>query len=184
MVCKQLSENLLCFVCEQRLILCIDTRPNMNAFFYQEPVSSLITNFKYHQDLHAAKVLSKYAAQVLSGMWQQYDAIIPMPVHRLRLVQRGMHCTDFLAKTIMKYSNNPLPIIKTYGLRQIYSAPQQLLGARARATNINSSHFSLPELSMQRYLVFDDVITSGATWRAFQKHAPDKLFLCSLASAS
>lgn len=182
--CKNSSNAILCQQCGQALDSCFDKSAEFNAFVYREPVKTLIHKFKYQQDLLAAKILAQSAAIIFSGMWQQFDAIIPMPANPKRIASRGIHCTDYLARLIMHYCLKPLPIIDTYTWRPVLSVSQQELSYEERLKNINSDHFCVPDLRLKRYLVFEDVVTTGATWRAFQNLAPEKFFLMSLARTS
>lgn len=177
--------NLLCLDCHYAVIACYDKslrqNDNFNCFYYKWPISTLIKNFKYNNDLLAAKVLSKYALDYFENILQGYSAIIPMPSHKNRIGQRGIHAADYLIRIIVQKSKIRLPILNTYSWRVINANPQRNYNFQERLCNIMPEHFSLPELSKENYIVFDDVLTTGTTWRSFRACFAYKVALITLA---
>ena len=165
----------LCKNCHLQIVNCFDDY-KYNCFKYDAPISDLIWRYKYESDLTAASVLTAYSSSKLVALIANYDALIPMPVNPKRLRQRGMHVSDYLLRKILRHSAVKKPIINTFNWRPIYSNPQQNLSSKARQDNIQPNHFAVPKTITNsvnsKFLVFDDVLTTGATWRALKANLP------------
>jgi len=101
--------------------------------------------------------------------------LVPIPMHRLRRVSRGVDHTAVLAKAAAKSSGCPLSSLLSTRLR-----PEQVgLSMTARAKNIKGAFFlskrarrTLKASSSQDrrvYILIDDVRTTGATFVAASK---------------
>ncbi len=58
------------------------------ALRYGHPVDRLLPRFKFHADLAAGRLLSELMLEGLAGA-ERPQAVIPLPLHRSRLRQRG-----------------------------------------------------------------------------------------------
>lgn len=95
----------------------------------------------------------------------EYDYILPIPIHKKRLRERGFNQATLLAKHIGKISN--VAVVTDILIRKKNTSPQSSLDRQARQTNIIGA-FELQKhanVRDMRILVFDDVYTTGATVR-------------------
>jgi len=92
-------------------------------------------------------------------------ALVPVPLHSSRLKQRGFNQSELLARELSQWLGLPMwPIIQ----RREKTWTQAMLPADLRADNVRGA-FELKQqekLAAERYIVIDDVTTSGATLSA------------------
>ncbi len=98
-------------------------------------------------------------------VWQHelncIDALIPLPLHPQRLRERGFNQTMEL--TLGLASQLQLPIHAHALSRQRDTEHQARLSARARWKNVRRAFAAHGNLTGQRVLLIDDVMTSGAS---------------------
>lgn len=88
------------------------------------------------------------------------DIIIPVPMHKKRLRQRGFNQALQIAKPVSKALS--VPLSNSIAYRSFYTPPQTQLNADARRTNPQAS-FVCKDLSGEHVAIIDDVITTGST---------------------
>ena len=130
------------------------------GFEYAYPVTELIKQFKYSDRSELAIYFAKIIRTKLK-LNNKPDIILPVPLHKNRLVSRGFNQSLLLAKEIAK----PLQIKLEPSLckRIIDTAPQSLLSNAKRKTNIRGA-FQLTNKKLPNHIaIVDDVITTGST---------------------
>jgi ComF family protein len=130
-------------------------------FSYEFPVDRIIHAFKYGHQLAIADWAAEIVAQALAG--QQYDLIIPLPLHPDRLRQRGFNQSAEIARRLGKKLG--LALDYTSLIRTRATTPQAELALKERAGNVRCAFECQNDLSGQRLLLIDDVMTTGATLR-------------------
>lgn len=131
------------------------------VFLYQPPVDALLRRLKFHADLAAGRLLAALAAPALAAA-PRPGALLPLPLHRRRLRQRGYDQALELARPLGRALG--LPVLDTRLLRQRHTAPQSELGARARQANLRGAFALAPGPPLPAHVaLLDDVMTTGAT---------------------
>lgn len=132
---------------------------SMSVFEYRFPVSDMIQRLKYHGDLYLAGQLGKMLLGVssLDGV----DVIIPMPLHRARLRQRGFNQAFELARPLARASGIPMPVGAVLRVRD--TLPQAGLDLVRRKRNLRGAFGCMKSFAGLSVLVVDDVMTTGAT---------------------
>ena len=91
--------------------------------------------------------------------------LVPVPLHRSRLRQRGFNQSEVLAKELSQWLGLPMwPIVQ----RSKKTWTQAMLPSEMRVNNVRDA-FALVDkdiLAAERYIVIDDVTTSGSTLSA------------------
>ncbi len=93
----------------------------------------------------------------------EYDFILPVPIHKKRLRERGFNQATLLATGIAKAEG--VPILANTLIRKRHTIAQSSLDREARQQNIvGAFEIRNPDVIRdKRLLIFDDVFTTGAT---------------------
>lgn len=135
------------------------------AFVYAEPLDRLLPRFKFHHDLAAGALLSALMVQALRrdppADWP--DALVPVPLHRARLRQRGYDQALELARPLARSCGLPL---RADLLQRVHATrAQSELDAAARRRNLRRV-FEVRGGVPAHVVLVDDVMTTGATLEA------------------
>ena len=92
-----------------------------------------------------------------------FDRIVPVPLHRKRLRERGFNQAVILARELSKRFDIPLDFISLR--REIFTSPQVGLDREERSANVRGAFSAThPErIAGRRILLVDDVYTTGST---------------------
>ena len=91
---------------------------------------------------------------------EQFDLIVPMPLHWLRRWQRRYNQAGLLAREISRRWNVP---VKNAAKRRRATAPQAGLTNSKRRLNVSGAFSAKGRLDGLHVLLVDDVLTTGAT---------------------
>lgn len=137
------------------------------AFVYGFPLDRLLPRLKFHDGLAAGRLLSQLMAQTFARAGRP-DAIVPVPLHRARLRERGYDQTLELARPLAQTLD--LPLRPDVLQRCKATVPQSRLDATARRRNLRDAFQAVPVPDMPAHVaLFDDVMTTGATLHAAAK---------------
>ncbi len=138
------------------------------ALLYQPPLDSLLRGLKFHRQLLVATCLSQLMAEQLrarDGVLP--ELIVPVPLHRQRLRQRGFNQALEIARPLA--ATLGVPVDHGCCQRSQATASQSGLSARQRESNVRHA-FRLRRCPKVRHLALvDDVLTTGATTAALAK---------------
>lgn len=101
-----------------------------------------------------------------NGFLQTADCVVPVPIHRRRLADRGFNQAEQLAIPFCQAVE--LPLIKDALQRVYFTRPQVGLSGTKRWENVqNAFQVAKPEQVQNRHvLLIDDVMTTGGTVNA------------------
>lgn len=133
------------------------------VFRYAMPIDRLIHGAKYGGRLDWAALLGRQLARHLYGRAPVFDALVPVPLHRTRLRERGYNQSLELARPLIKRLKIPL----LHAVRRLRATPSQAsLSAEERIKNVRRAFAVNGEVKGLSIVVVDDVVTSGATVEA------------------
>ena len=132
------------------------------AFPYQPPIDALIRGVKYRGRYADVGVVAQLMAQRLEQQKiVRPDVLVPVPLHRQRLSQRGYNqayeiarklaqrfCLRIDARCVQKIEQRP---------------PQTALAAKCRLRNASGAYRLRGRLCARHAAIVDDVMTTGAT---------------------
>lgn len=132
---------------------------------YKDNILEIVHRFKYGGKLPAGRLLGSLMAARAEDFFiiRQYDVIIPVPLHRDRLRQRGFNQSLLLAREIA--GNFDMPVEFETLIRVRDTGPQVNLGGDERRENVKGAFEAADSVKGKRVLLIDDVMTTGSTVR-------------------
>ncbi|MBI5180418.1 MAG: ComF family protein [Nitrospirae bacterium] len=134
---------------------------------YEGTLSEAIHILKYQKRQAMAKYLNAMVTDVLLQRLFDSDIIIPVPLHKKRLSERGFNQSLLIAHHISKRFSIPLCID---GLQRIrWTRPQIELTKEERLKNVRGAFVvgagfkPVPTIKGKKIILVDDVYTTGAT---------------------
>lgn len=137
------------------------------SFYANLPLAKLIDLYKFHYQESLGETLAKLLISYikrnqLTATLADF-ALMPLPLHRRRLLERGFNQSEILAGELANHFN--LPIIQTALIRTRYTKHQTLLNQDKRQRNI-AGVFTITDNNQiigKKILLIDDVVTTGAS---------------------
>lgn len=149
-----LKETLQCF-------FRVEKAYSLLFFKSQNFTSQLIHDLKYHNKPEIGVFLGEKLGEKLP---QDFDWIIPVPLHPKRLKERGYNQSECIAKGISNILKIP---VNTTSLHRTVNNPKQAhtQSTEERLQNVLNifSVENVAEFEGKHILIIDDVITSGST---------------------
>lgn len=154
---------------------CLQYPPPFQAtfagFLYEPPITQLLTDLKFRQKLFHARILGELMSERIRTEWYKNiplpSLIIPMPLHIMRLKERGFNQALEIARPISKILQIPLDYRSCE--RHKHTAPQTTLSEADRVQNIKQAFRVNRPLTAHHVAVIDDIVTTGYTIREFCK---------------
>lgn len=135
------------------------------ALAYTDISRELVLAFKHADKTHLVRAFTPWLMSAGSEMWKQADCLIPVPLHRWRLLRRRYNQSALLAHDLGKAMNmdvlpDGLQRIRPTASQGHLSAEERRRNVR-RAFSVNTSHIG--SIRDRACILIDDVYTSGAT---------------------
>jgi len=132
------------------------------AFRYEMPISQWVNQLKFYNQLLPSQLLGALLAKKIKAQSLQLpQCIIPVPLHKQRLIKRGYNQTHEIAKTVAHILQ--IPIDPHYCQRIRATAAQTEIPQRQRYSNIKNAFQAKSNKVYQHLAIVDDVVTTGAT---------------------
>jgi len=132
-------------------------------FRFEGAIRQAILELKYRNLRALAGLLARLLYDYLSASPLPGEVLVPVPLHRKRLRERGYNQSRLLARELSKL--NDLPVVDDCLIRQRHSSPQARTPTVDQRRSNVADAFSCRDLSLKdkQVLLIDDVSTSGAT---------------------
>ena len=154
----------ICKECEKKLKQYEINLVSKDKFFiykYQDIIRNLLLNYKFND---ASYLASSFAYLIknnkkIYSILKSYDIIIPVPLHKKRMNERGYNQTDLIAKKLgIPVETNCL--IKTKNIK-----PQSTKTAKERQIDIKNVFAiqNVEKIKNKKLLLLDDIYTTGST---------------------
>lgn len=131
-------------------------------------VQNIVHNLKYHGREDVGVFLADWFGFVLleERRFQTIDAIIPVPLHKKKLRQRGYNQLSTFGKRLAKIYQKPY--VEDVLVRKYANTSQTFKDAFSRWMNVKEIFDvqNVEELKNKHVLLIDDVVTTGATLEA------------------
>ena len=161
-----------CLICNRHMNswgvcgICQNKKPcyaySIVPFRYDSPISNIIQQLKYSEQLHYAFALGKMlSSQIMASKSNLPEVIIPIPLHQKRIRTRGFNQASEIAKVVSK--NTRIPLQQKYLIRSRNTDSQTGLSEKMRNKNMKHAFIVKSTKYNEHVALLDDVITSGAT---------------------
>ncbi len=131
-----------------------------SAEYYENYYKKYIERFKFYGKTSYATQLAKLMYKNCKEHLEGFDAITYVPMTKKAMAKRGYNQAELLAKDLAHMLD--LPLVKVLDkIRDTYA--QHTLGANERHKNIKNAYKVSIDISGQKILIVDDIITTGAT---------------------
>ena len=177
-VCGKLGKDYLCEKCEKELRKYeIDLEQDLveedsdkiirklHIFKYKELIRKLIIQYKFDDKSHLYKTFCKFIVknEKLFDFIKSYDIIVPVPIHKKRMRERGYNQSELIAKDLAKTAG-----IRCYTdvlVKIKNNKPQSSLNGNDRKENAKDVYklVKKEKITNKKVLLFDDIYTTGAT---------------------
>ncbi len=146
---------------------CLSDRPPYKharaALVYNDASRDFILGFKHGDQIHSVVAMVPWLKQAGADILADADIIVPVPLHRWRLLRRRYNQAAIIGRAIAKEcGKNFVPDALT---RTRATPAQGHLKAKERAQNVKRAFALHPARSVsgKKIVLVDDVYTTGAT---------------------
>lgn len=172
----------LCLNCKRNLPI---VEKNISVFNYVDPLTSLIYKLKYGNAKYLADYFGTFLVDKFVEQNIDVDILIPVPIHKIRLKERGYNQAELLSHKLNECLN--IPIENDAVIRIVNTVNQARLEREKRLLNTKNV-FKVVDKSKikgKNILIVDDIYTTGATVnelaKVLYKSGANKIYSITLA---
>ncbi|MBW3672252.1 MAG: ComF family protein [Acidobacteria bacterium] len=155
------SDRYTCLACRDRdwQLVWIDSWGH-----YRDGLEKLLHAFKFGRHDFLARPLGDLLHEVLDKRHDTFfDAIVPVPMHPKKMRRRGYNQAELLASALHRTTGIP---VRTCLRKRVDNETQSRLPKSARADNVRDVFVAGRGLDGERFLLVDDICTTGETLAA------------------
>lgn len=157
-------ERMLCTDCAEKLRM---FEKCFCVFQYNKSARKMAAMFKYEHRKDKLELVSFSLAAKLRYELKdiKIDALVPVPVHKSRLKDRGYNQAEVIAEIVGRGIN--IPVKRNMLIRNAQTKAQNSLNRNQRIVNLRQA-FSVgyTKEAAESVLIIDDIYTTGATMEA------------------
>lgn len=180
-VCGEVEKNYLCEKCrielERYMIIEKENSNNkkktifnnkiekIHVFEYKNTIRKLILQYKFNDKSYLYKTFCEFIVKnkKLFDFIKSYDIIIPVPIHKTRMRERGYNQSELITKELaektgIKFYTDVLIKVKNNKVQSTLSAEEREKNAK-NVYKLNNPQ----KIYNKKVLIFDDIYTTGAT---------------------
>ena len=134
----------------------------ITPFTYEYAIKHLITELKFKKKLINAQLLGKLLADHINEQnFPLPDFLLPVPLHKKRLRNRGFNQAMELCRVLSEELN--IPILTNSIKKTKETTAQAMLTAKQRKSNLRNNFTLNKKIPSVSIAIVDDVITTGTT---------------------
>ncbi|MEO0086863.1 MAG: ComF family protein [candidate division WOR-3 bacterium] len=164
----------ICPSCHQKIFsqpIIVNRKIRIYALgYFTIPFNNLIHEFKYHHRIFLKETLGKALSNIIVNDYylKSCDCLVPVPLHKAKLRERGYNQSEILAKEIGKITNKE---VLNCLIRKKNTKSQTKLKEERRIENVKNAFAFNNNYNIEnkRIILIDDVITTGATLNSCAK---------------
>ncbi|MCR4716169.1 MAG: ComF family protein [Lachnospiraceae bacterium] len=157
---------------------------NRAVYEYGGDIKDSLMKFKYKNRQEYANFYAKVMTDKYADYFADVDALIPIPIHKSRLKERGYNQAELIANELSRYCG-----VKVYNdilVRNEKTLAQKSLNDLERINNLKNA-FQLGQniVQLNKVMLVDDIYTTGATIEACTRllHSAGYDNICSITVA-
>ena len=135
------------------------------ALRYDDQTRRIVLPFKYHDRIDIAAALAPHMARAGAALLRRADVLVPVPLHRMRLLSRRYNQAALLAGAVARLSGRPAALDalrRVRSTRQLAHMSQDVRDAEVSGSIAVRQH-RLGRIVGAQVVLVDDVLTSGST---------------------
>jgi len=144
---------------------CLQSTPNFDRvealYRYQGHAQFLIQQLKFHSKYCCAKIIGTLMASHLNLLNKAPDALMAVPLHKKRMIERGFNQSELIAQHLHQQLN--IPLLSSHVKRIRHTDNQSSLSANERRKNIHQAFSYRSAANINSVAIIDDVVTTGST---------------------
>ncbi len=147
-----------------------------SVFLYENPAKEMLLRLKYHHAEENAAVFAELCREPFGALCRavEPDCLIPVPVHKKRLKQRGYNQAELLARELAQGSGSgngrSIPVCTDWVYRTGSTKAQKELTPADRVRNLKNAFAPGPGIKKSStVLLIDDIYTTGSTLEAISR---------------
>ena len=130
-------------------------------FAYRGLARDYLLQLKFHEAEYLGRVLCDAGLDAFRAAEIRPEALLPVPLHRARLLERGFNQAEFVARRLGTALD--IELDRRALTRRRATEPQSGLSAARRRDNLRGAFVYDPRQEYRHVAVVDDIVTSGAT---------------------
>lgn len=152
-----------------------------SIFRFEGKIKEIIYDIKYNKKIKNVEVIGDIMAEFIENRNINPDVIVPIPMHKDKIQERGYNHIELICKRIGKVTGIK---ISNSLKKEKFTSSQVLLSGDERWYNVEGSFKSLVSHRNKKILLIDDVVTSCATghFSAVELGKENKISLLAFAS--
>lgn len=166
------------------ILNCIE---KMHIFKYEDIIRKLILQYKFNDKSYLYKTFCEIIVnnKKVFDFIKSYDIIIPVPIHKKRMGERGYNQSELITREITKKLS--IKMYKDVLIKIKNNKVQSTLKRKEREENTKNVYklINSEKINNKKVLIFDDIYTTGATVKAciveIKKANPSKIGILTLA---
>lgn len=159
------------------------------ALVYDDGSKDMILRFKYADQTHAVHSFVPWLLQAGKEFLDMADYIVPVPLHRTRLLKRRYNQAALIAQALCRAEGVSAAYLPEALLRYKKTETQGTMNFRQRRKNVKNAFMVPPahrtKLQGRNIVLVDDVYTTGATVKecakVLKKAGAGKIYVLALA---
>ena len=132
---------------------------------YKDLVRKLIIQYKFNDKAYLNKTFCEFIIKNKKAFdfIKSYDIIIPVPIHKKRMKERGYNQSKLIAKELARIAQ--IKCYKDILIKTKNNKPQSTLSGNLREENVKNVYKlrNQEKINNKKVLLFDDIYTTGAT---------------------
>lgn len=140
------------------------------GFYYKNEIRIKIIEYKFQEKSYLYRTFFEYicSKKEIIKKIQEYDLLIPVPIHKNRKAERGYNQSELICKELSKYINvkeNRIIYEQNVIKKSKNIKPQSTLNMEERTENVKQA-YEITNKSIikdKNIILFDDVYTTGST---------------------